>query len=54
MSLKPLNIWATFERQFATKNFEKSPNLVTLKDGYKKGNNERQDKVESDRGNRKR
>ena len=30
MSQMPPNIWATFERKFATKNFQKSPNLVTL------------------------
>ena len=24
------NIWATFEREFVTKNFQKSPNLITL------------------------
>ena len=27
---KSTNIWATFERKYVTKNFQKSPNLVTL------------------------
>ena len=30
MAKKPPNIWATFERKFTTKNFQKSPNMVTL------------------------
>ena len=35
ISKKSTYIWATFVRKFVTKNFQKSPNLVTLAVSWK-------------------
>ena len=38
LPIKSPNIWATFERKFTTKSFQKSPNLATLIAAYYSGN----------------